>query len=239
MKAIFKTLMIGAVTACTFQAQAQNADAVVSKHIDAVGGAANWQKVNSMKQTGVLTMQGMPIDITFTTVNDQGFRQDMSIMGMDNYVIMTPKGGWMFFPIQQQTEPKELSAEDVKHAMDQMSTQEAFINYKKAGDLITDEGKEQLEDGKEYLKLKIEHKKGGNTVAYLDPETYYTYRTVTAAEGEEGPVEITTVYSDYKKLPEGIVVPMKIESDAIGGEAAFTSVEVNTIKDNSIFEVKK
>lgn len=238
MKTIFKTLLVGAVAACTLNAQAQNADALVKKHIDAVGGADNWKKVTSMKQVGTLTMQGMPIDITFTKVEGKGFRQDMSIMGMENYIIMTPAGGWMFFPIQQQTEPKELSAEDVKNALDQMSTQEDFIKYMAAGDEFSDEGKEAIE-GKEYLKLKVAHKNGGNTVAYLDPATYYTYRTITSAESEEGPVEIITTYSDYKKLPEGVVVPMKIESDAVGGEVAFTSVEINTIKDDSIFQVKK
>lgn len=238
MKAIFKTLMIGAVSALALNVQAQNADALVKKHIDAVGGADNWNKVNSMKQVGMLTMQGMPIDITFTKVNQKGFRMDMNIMGMDNYQIVTPTGGWIFFPIQQQTEPKELTADDVKNALDQMSTQEEFLSYQAAGDKISDEGKEAI-DGKDYLKLKIDHKKGGSTTAYLDPATYYTYRTVTSAEGEEGPVEVTTTYTDYKKLPEGIVVPMKIESDAIGGEVAFTSVEINTIKDDSIFQVKK
>lgn len=238
MKAIFKTLMIGAVAACTFNAQAQNADAVVKKHIDAVGGEANWKKVTSMKQVGTLTMQGMPIDVTLSKVEGKGFRMDMNIMGMDNYQIVTPTGGWMFFPIQQQTEPQELSADDVKNAADQMTTQEDFLVYQTSGDQITDEGKENI-DGKEYLKLKIDHKKGGNTIAYLDPATYYTYRTVTSAESEQGPVEITTTYTEYKQLPEGIVVPMKVESDAMGGEIAFTTVEINTIKDDSIFQVKK
>jgi len=239
MKAIFKTLMLGAAAFCTLQVHAQTAEELVKKHIDAVGGAANWQKVNSMKQSGTLTMQGMPIEVTLTKLNGKGYRQDLNIMGMENYIIMTPTGGWMFFPIQQQTEPKELTADDVKNSTDEMSTQEDFLIYQAAGDKITAEGKETVE-GKEYLKLNVAHKNGGATTVYMDPATYYTYRTVSTVKGEDGDEhEVATTYTNYKKLPEGVVVAMNIESDAIGGALEIKNVEINTVKDESIFQVKK
>jgi hypothetical protein len=54
-------------------------------------------------------------------------------------------------------------------------------------------------------------------------------------DGKE--VEDVTNYSDYKKLPEGILFPMSIDSE--GGPIIIKTVDVNKSVDDSIFKPGK
>jgi hypothetical protein len=49
--------------------QAQTADEVVNKHIDAIGGKDAWKKVTSTKMEGSLNVQGTDVAITITKVH--------------------------------------------------------------------------------------------------------------------------------------------------------------------------
>lgn len=232
-----RTMLTVAMAAFSLAANAQTmtADQIVKKHIEAIGGADNWTKVTSLKKTGTLTMQGMGIEVTTSILNGKGVRQDMNIMGISNYVIMTPTGGWTYFPVQQDTEPKALSADDVKGGLDQMNTQEEFMTWQANGAKFSG-GKTEKVDSADYIRLNVVSKSGDSTIVYLDPATYYTYKTKTSVSGPDGVTEISTIYTDYKKLPEGIVVAMTVNSAALGGKTVYKTIEVNTIKDDKIFQ---
>ena len=52
------------------------------------------------------------------------------------------------------------------------------------------------------------------------------------ADGKE--VEATVNYSNFQKLPEGITVPMTVDSEM--GPVAMKTIEVNPTEDESIFK---
>lgn len=116
--------------------QAQTADEIVNKHVEAIGGAANWKKVNSLVITGAMSIQGMSIDVVRTVLHQKGARQNISIMGMDNYNIVTPEAGWSYMPIQQKTEVEPLAKEDLKLAQGQLDAQGEFVDYKAKGHTV-------------------------------------------------------------------------------------------------------
>lgn len=89
-------------------AMAQTADEIIKKHVDAVGGEDNWKKVTSVKSSGSMDVQGTPVKLTTSTIKGKGQRIDIEVMGMKNYIIVTPGKGWMYMPVQQMTEPKEM-----------------------------------------------------------------------------------------------------------------------------------
>src|SRR5947208_121137 len=121
MRSVKFSIMAAAILLGSFIAvKAQTADDIIQKHVDAVGGLDNWKKVTSIKMTGTMNLGGTELPVTVTTVNGKAYRMEFSMNGMTNYMILTTKEGWMFFPIQGQQKAEALPQEDVKEEQDQL-----------------------------------------------------------------------------------------------------------------------
>ena len=214
-------------------AQAQTADEIVAKHITAIGGADSWKKINSMYQEGSMTVQGTDVAIAMTVLHKKGMRQNISLMGMTGYQIMTPTAGWNFMPFQGQQKPEAITADELKENVDELDTQGELIDYKTKGHTVEYLGKDDVE-GTEAYKLRITQKSGKVKTFYIDPATNYIIRTVAKQKANGQEVEVTTDLSDYKKLPEGIVVPMSVKLPF--GQMKVTKVEVNKPVDENLFK---
>lgn len=188
---------------------AQTADEIIAKHIEAIGGADNWKKVNSMVMSGSMSMQGMEIALTRTVVHQAGFKNEISVMGMTGYQILTPTEGWNFMPFNGQTTPEPMTLDDVKEAQNELDAQGGVVNYAEKGHTLEYIGKEEV-DGTECHKLKMIYKNGKSETMYLDPSTYYVVKSVAVQKGNGQEVEVTTTFSNYEKLAEGIVMPKSI-----------------------------
>jgi hypothetical protein len=221
--------------------KAQTADEIISKHIAAIGGLENWKKVNSVVQTGSMTVQGMSIDLTMTVVSGKGSRQDIVAMGMSNYTIVTPTEGWRFFPIQQQTAPEAMTADDVKESQDQLDPSGSLVDYKSKGHTVEFLGKEDV-DGTECLKIKLTQKGGKVETYFIDPATYYIVKSLSTLKANGQEAEVFTTYSNYQKLPEGIVMAMSMSIPLGPGfnvDLTIAKVEINKAIDESIFKAPK
>jgi len=212
---------------------AQSAEEIVTKHIEAIGGEANWKKINAVKMTGSMTMQGMEMPVTITTLNKKAMRVDITIMGTSNYQILTDKEGWVFFPIQQQQKPEPMTADQVKESQDQLQVQDQFLDYKKDGSKIEFIGKDDIE-GTEVLKLKLTDKDGKEKTYFFDASNYYILRESQKITADGKEMDVVVHYSNFQKLPAGITFPMTIEQE--NGPVNFTSIEVNPKVDESIFK---
>jgi hypothetical protein len=182
---------------------------------------------------GAVTAQGMEIPVTRTVLNGKGMRMDLTIMGMANYMILTDKEGWAFFPVQGQTKAEPLTADRVKESQDQLDVQGDFIDYQAKGNKIEYVGKDDVE-GTESFKLKLVTKNGQEKLLYLDASNYYLIREVQKMKADGKEMDIMVSYSNYQKLPEGIVVAMSIESPE--GPVTFKTIEVNPKIDEAIFK---
>ena len=221
------------MVAGSISAFAQTAEEIVEKHLTAIGGAENWKKVNSIKMTGSITAQGMEIPISLTTLNKKGMRMDMSIMGTSNYMIITDKEGWSYFPVQQQQKPEPMTPDQVKQSQDQLDVQGELIDYASKGSKIAFVGKDDME-GTEVFKLRLTDKEGKEKTMFFDAENYYLLREIEKMKADGKEVEATVSYSNYQKLPEGIVVPMTVESEM--GPVSMKSIEINPSVDEKIFK---
>ncbi|MFN4285388.1 MAG: hypothetical protein ACK4E8_05430 [Lacibacter sp.] len=230
------------VTAFGFvQAQAQTADEIVSKYLAAIGGADNWKKVNSMVQTGSMNVQGADIQVTMTTLHNQGTRQDISLMGMSGYQIVTPTEGWSFMPFQGQAAPEAMSADEVKDGQDGLDAQGPLVDYAAKGHKVEYLGKENVE-GTECHKLKLTYKWGKVETMYFHPQTFYLVQTVSVRKVNGQEFELSTGYSNHTKLPEGIVVPMNISiplGPGFNADMTIEKVEINKPVDASVFKPAK
>ncbi len=217
-------------------AQAQTADEIVQKHIAAIGGQDVWKKLKSIKMIGSLNINGTEIPISVTTVHGKGQRSDISFNGMSGYEIITTTEGWSLSPFGGQSKPEAMTEAEVKQQQDGLDIQGALIDYKAKGNKIDFLGKDNLE-GTDVYKLKVTHANGNIETMYFDASSYYHIRSVEKIKVDGKEIEDVTNYSNYKKLPEGIVFPMSIESE--GGPMVVKTVEVNKVVDESIFKPTK
>jgi hypothetical protein len=217
----------------TTLSNAQTADEIITKHLDAIGGIEAWKKVNSIITTGNLQVQGADVSVTASILHGKGMRQDIAVMGMTGYNIVTPTEGWNYMPFQGQTQPEALSEDDLKNAQDDLDAQGTLIDYREKGHTVEYLGKEDI-NGTETYKLKITLKGGKPQTIFIDPKTNYIIRSITKQKANGQEVEQTVNLSNYQKLPEGIVVPFLIGLPF--GDMTVTKVEVNKDIDEKIFK---
>jgi hypothetical protein len=215
---------------------AQTADEIINKHIEAIGGAENWKKINTVKQEASISVQGMDIPVVITFVHNKAFKQEFTVMGMTGYSIITVDGGWNFSPMAGQTKPEPITADELKYGKDQLDLQGEFLDYKAKGHSLEVLAKEDV-DGTECHVVKINRKSGTESVFYFDPKTYYMIRTKSkvVANGQE--VESIVNMSNFQKLPEGIVMPFTMENSAVPAPITVTKVVINGPVDEATFKV--
>lgn len=214
-------------------ANAQTADEIVDKHVQAIGGADAWKKVSSIYQEGTMKVQGTDVSLNMTALNGKGMRQNISLMGMTGYMILTPTAGWNYMPFNGQQKPEAMTQDDVKENVDELDVQGDLVDYKAKGNTVEYLGKDDV-DGTEAYKLRVTPKTGKAKTIYIDPSSYYIIRTVAKQKANGQEVEQTTNLADYQKLPEGIVVPMSLGLPF--GQMKITKVVVNGPVDEAIFK---
>jgi hypothetical protein len=234
MKNIFKILSAVAFGLMTINSYAQKQEEIISKHIEAIGGKDNWSKVKSIRSEATMKAQGAEIKMTFIQVDKKAMRQNISLMGMEGYSIITEKEGWSFMPFQGQTKPEPMTADDVKNSQDDLYLQDEFLTYKELGAKLEYLGKDDM-DGTECFKFKITDKSGEETTYFLDASSYLTIKQTSKIKADGKEMENSTLFSNYKKLPEGILYPMTIASD--WGDAEYSKVEINPVIDEKEFKL--
>jgi len=230
MKRILFSLVL---VAGTFIAKAQTADEIITKYVDAIGGAANWKKVNTVKMEGTMQVQGATVNMKQTISHNKGNRQDISLMGMNGFMIITPTAGWNFMPFNGQAAPEAMTAEDVAEAQADLDAQGNFVDYAAKGHTVEYLGKDDVE-GTECYKIKLNLKSGKTETDYFDTKSYLLIRTVAIQKANGKEAEVTTNFSNYEKLPEGILVPKSITLPF--GEMNITKITINGPVDESIFK---
>ena len=231
-----RILLFSFLLTATIFASAQTVDEIISKHLDAIGGVDAWRKVTSIRQEGNMMVQGAEVKVVRTVLHNKGSRQDISLAGMNGYSIMTPVAGWNFMPFQGQMQPEPLTEEDIKEGQPELDAQDELIDYKEKGSSVELVGKDDVE-GTECFKLILTFKSGKAETLFIDPKSFYVIRQVAKQKANGQEMEVTTSFSNYQKLPEGIVVAMSMTLPF--GELNMTKVEVNKLVDESIFKLAK
>ena len=229
-----KNLLLATFAITTLNVAAQTADEIIAKNIDVMGGVAKIASLKTVKKTGNLSMQGMDIPMVFTISQMKGFRLDVEVMGTSNYQIVTPEKAFMFFPIQQMKEPKEMDAAAVKGMQSALDIQGAFINYKEKGSTVELIGNEKV-DGADAYKLKVIGKSGKPAFYFIDVKTNRLVKTSAKVVGPDGAeIDVETTYSDYKQNGDGYWFAYATTTPQ--GPVVFDKIESNVVVDENIFK---
>jgi len=228
-----KTLLTVLILVCVANAKAQTADDIIAKHVQAMGGKEAWEKINSIKEEGILNLSGTEISFNLIALHNKGSRQNISVAGLQGYTIYTPSLGWNFFPWQGHMKAEALTAEDVNENQDNLDVQGPLVNYKEKGHSAEYLGTDDFE-GTDCYKIKLTEKSGKVITFYIDPSNYFIIHTVTLTKANGQEVETKTDYSNYQKIPEGVWVAMNISNG--GNPLKIKKVEVNTSVDENTFK---
>lgn len=233
MKNLKSILALAAFSIMSSGLFAQTTDEIVKKHIEAIGGKDNWAKVKTMKTEMTMKANGAEIKVTLFQVDKKAMRQNIALMGMEGYSILTNTEGWSYMPFQGQTKPEPMTADDVKKAQDGLNLQNEFITYKELGKKLEFIGKDDV-DGTECFKLKMTDKEGIESTFFIDPSNYYVIKETKKMTINGKEMENSTSYGNYKKTEIGIVYPYSI----IGGwgESEVTSLSINPTIDETLFK---
>ncbi len=233
MKLLKLSLVAAALLAGNIAATAQNADEIMSKHVAAVGGIDNWNKIKTIKLTGTMNQGGYDISITQTVEVGKALRMDISAGGMTGFQIVTTTQGWMYMPFMGATKIDTMKPEMVKAAQKQLDVKGSqMLDYKANGIKADYEGKDSV-SGTACYKIKIVDKEGNESMSYFDCGTYYLLRTESKVKQDDQEQEVSVQYNNYKKLDEGIVLPGSIVAQ--GAEITFKTMEINKPIDPSTF----
>ena len=221
-------------------AQAQTADEIITKHIEATGGKEKLAAINSVRLEN--TMNVMDNDAASTTIvlNGKGYRSESDFGGQKLIQVVTDKGGWAVNPFGGSAEPAAMPDDQYKAGVSQLFIV-PFLNYTARGEKAELLGKEKVGNVDAY-KLKLTSKDNVASTYYIDPATYYIVQTVRSADMGGQMVNVTTSFSDFKKSDYGWVVPQTTQvnfGDQFSMTAKVKKMEINVPVDAAVFEMKK
>jgi hypothetical protein len=226
-----KPLFASALALCCTSAFSQTADEIIDKNVSATGGKEAWNKINSIREEAVLNANGTEIKMTLIVVRDKGARQNISVAGMNGYVITTPTNGWGYLPWAGHMKPEAFTAEDVKEGQDDLDIAGPLVDYKAKGHTAEYIGMDEFE-GTDCYKVKLTEKSGKVVTYFIDPSNYFIIHSETISKANGKETTAKTDYSNYQKLPEGIWLPMTLISFS---QLKFKKIEINPAVDEKIF----
>ena len=192
------------------------ADEIITKHIEAYGGAKAMGDVKTMTMKGSMFAQGMPLDLTaYIVLPGKSFMQ-VSANGMVMYAAGTNgKDAWA----TQMGQTFILEGKD-KADLESQAEQFTLLDYKKKGGTAKFLGEDLVKGAKAY-KVEYVSAKNDTTTYFFDAATYYIVREKTASSN--------TSFSDHKSAG-GIVYPFKINSQMqAGGQSVQQMITIDSI----------
>lgn len=206
--------------------QAQTADDVINKYIEAMGGKEKLATLKTVKMTGGMSAQGMDIPMVLTKSHMVGIRLDIELMGQSYFQIANATKGQVYMP--GMSEAQDMEEDMYKSFSSQMDVHGGLVNYKEKGSTVELVGTEKV-DGAEAYNIKLTNKGGKVINYYIDKTTNRIVKSASEMNGEK----VETSFSDYKQTPEGYWFPYTITN--VRGPITFTKIEANVPVDEKIF----
>ena len=217
----------------------QTVDQLVSKNIEAKGGANALHDLQSLRLTGKMLVREGQIELGYlqTKKRPDEVRNEASLQGMTQIQAYDGKEGWRVSPFFGRKDPERMSADDVKALIEDSEIDGPLVDWNAKGSTVEYLGTEDV-DGTAAHKLKVVRKNGDVSFVYLDPDHFLEIRIVTGRMRHGAYEEVETDLGDYEKAG-GVFVPTSIESGRKGApdkqRIIIDKVEANVQVDDTIF----
>src|SRR5262249_15334952 len=219
MNVHFLVSLIVAALAPAIFAQETNqptVDELVAKNIEAKGGAAALNNLQTLRATGKLLVQQGQIEYGYAQIKKRPdeVRSEASLQGMTQVQACDGKEGWRVSPFFGRKDPERISADDVKALVEDTEMGGRLADWKAKGSAVEYLGTEDV-DGTQAHKLKVARKNGDVSFVYLDPDHFLEIRIVTQRVRHGAHEEVEIDLGDYEKAGD-VFVPTSIEVGSKG-----------------------
>ena len=211
----FPHVLAGLLIGCgATAAAAEDAQSLVSKNLEARGGAAALGAIKSIRFEGrtifpgdfELTYKEAKAKLAGTTAD----RVDLGVQGLELVQSYDGQGAWKINPFQGRKDPERMSADEARSMADSALIEGPLLAARGDGSKVAYLGRDDF-DGTLAYKLKVTQKDGDEFVYWLDPDTYLEIK-VDETRRIRGAQETTeTELGDYEKVA-GVYFPMSVES---------------------------
>jgi len=219
---------------------APSLDELVTKNIEAKGGAQALHALQSLRSTGKVLVNEGRIQFAYSQIKKRPLevRSEATLQGMTVVQAFDGKEGWKISPFQGRKDPERMSADDVKELMEDAEMDGPLVDWKEKGSAVEYLGTEDV-DGTQAYKLKVVRKNGDVNFVYLDPDHFLEIRILTQRIQQGAQVEVETDLGDYEKI-NGVFVPFSIEAGRKGDpdkqKIVIDKAEANVAVDDKVFQ---
>ena len=214
-------------------------DELVAKNVEAKGGAAALQSLQSVRFSGKLLVNEGQVEFGYVQTKKRpgAVRTDATLQGMTVVQAYDGKEGWKISPFQGRKDPEKLSADDLKSLIEDAEIDGPLVDWKAKGSAVDYLGTEDV-DGTLAYKLKVVRKNGDVNFVYLDPDHFLEIRILTQRVEHGAQTEVETDLGDYEKIA-GVFLPFSTEAGSKGSpdkqKVIIEKADANVPVDDALF----
>lgn len=223
-------VVLAAVLCIHLAADAQTADELVNKNIQAKGGMDKIKAIKTLRMTGKL-MGGGGFTAAVGQENQRPnlIRETFSLQGMTAMTAYDGTSGWQIQPFGGHKEPVMMGEDDLRDLLIDADIDGPMVDYKEKGNTVEYLGHD-IVDGDDALRLKVTLKNGDIIYYLLDPDTYLEIRR-EVQEFIRGSIrESVSEMGSYKPVA-GVMFPFSISQGSKENPAqqttTFEKIEAN------------
>jgi hypothetical protein len=197
-----------------FVANAQTADEIIAKNIQARGGLAKLKSLQSLRVSGNLAVGGFRA--AFVQENKRPFkvREEQIVQGMVGIDAYDGKIAWHVVPWEGRKDPDLISADDRKGLIEDADIEGQLVDYRNKDHRVEYVGHDSVE-GTDCYKLKLTLADGDVRYYYIDTDTFLELK-IENERTIRGTVRyFETYFGDYEKV-DGIYFPFALEAGSKG-----------------------
>jgi outer membrane lipoprotein-sorting protein len=220
-------------------AQMLSLDQIISKHLEALGGADKVRSIRGTKTTGKMLLGGGQGEANLIAWSLRPAKQRLEITMQGQKIIQAFDGkvAWMINPMTGNIDPQRMPDDETRAAtIDTDPDGSPLIDYQTKGHKVELAGKDDVEGTTAY-KLRIKLKSGVSSVLLLDEKTFLPSKTVTKGNQMGQEMEVETYLSNYQPV-NGVMMPFASEVK-VGGRSMVRNViekiEANVPIDDALF----
>lgn len=232
-----KKFLLALVLFSACAASAQTADEIIQKYAAAMGGLDAFKKVQTVKFTANVNVQGMDLPATIQVINGKAVRTDVEAMGQAVVNAYIDGKAWAINPFNGMETATDVEGAELLNMKSQSYLAGYLMDYKALGHTVELLGKETLE-GVPTWKIKLTAKDDNRPVIYnISVDDNSLIRSMSSREVQGENVDVETWYSDKKEFGGLKFYMTRIQK--MNGQAfqtiSYTNVELNVPVDEKIF----
>lgn len=217
--------------------QAQTADEIIDKNIQARGGLEKLKSLQSLRVSGKIAIGGFRA--AFVQENKRPFkvREEQIVQGMVGIDAYDGKVAWHIVPWEGRKDPDLISADDRKSLIEDADIEGQLVDYRNKDHRAEYVGHDSVE-GTDCYKIKLTLATGDVRYYYIDTDTFLQLK-IENQTNIRGTVRYTeTYFGDYEQV-NGIYFPFAMEAGAKGDSElvkyTIDKIAVNPALPDSLF----